>query len=72
MKRPWVPLRNKFQAFGSLGIEEAWLEGKGCMWLVRKFNTSYLLSTYYVPSTVLRALDGLTHLSSKQLYFPST
>ena len=33
MRRPWVYFRNKCQAFGSLGMEEAWLEGEElCGW----------------------------------------
>lgn len=44
-------------------------EGKGCAWWVRKFSTSHLLSIYYVPSTVVSALDELTHLILKMTPF---
>lgn len=39
IRRPSLPLRDKCQGSGSLGMEEN-VEGKG-------FNTSHLLETYY-------------------------
>lgn len=44
-------------------------EGKGCASWVRKFNTSHLLNTYYVPSIIVSALDELTHLILKMTLF---